>query len=224
MTSVARAQRRRAARAKGRNFPVVGWVMLAMVGLLAAAIVLTSGGEQGASVSDSSLQEAAPVEITGQPLPELSDPADDPAVGMKAPEVRGEDFSGRQVNVLHDGIPKMLVFMAHWCSHCQAEVPVIQDWLNAGGAPHGVELITVSTLASKDQPNYPPSAWLDREGWTMRTMVDSTDSAVQDAFGLPGTPYFVFMDGDGVVTARVSGEVPIADLEALLAPLKEGVH
>jgi hypothetical protein len=65
----------------------------------------------------------------------------------------------------------------------------------------------VSTSVSKSRPNYPPSAWLDEEGWKAPTLADSEDAKAANAFGLNSFPYFVAVDGSGKVVARTSGEI-----------------
>ena len=71
-----------------------------------------------------------------------------------------------------DGRPKILLFLAHWCPHCQREVPIVQGWLDAGGLPQNVDLISIATSIDPARPNYPPEAWLTREGWEPTVLVD----------------------------------------------------
>src|SRR5690606_20257865 len=75
-----------------------------------------------------------------------------------------------------------------------------------GGLPEGVDLVAVSTAADERRPNYPPAAWLDREGWTAPTLVDG-DGAAATASGGSAFPFFVAVDGGGTVVARTSGEL-----------------
>jgi hypothetical protein len=68
-------------------------------------------------------------------------------------------------------------------------------------------------------PNYPPSAWLEREGWTSPVVVDDRASTVGATFGVTGYPYFVFVDGNGRVAHRASGELPISYIEERIVDL-----
>ena len=46
--------------------------------------------------------------------------AEDPAVGMTIPTVTGTDFDGNDITITgDDGKAKVIVFVAHWCPHCQ---------------------------------------------------------------------------------------------------------
>ncbi len=159
--------------------------------------------------------------ITGLSLVPFENPDGDAAVGLPAPTVVGASFDGRPVTIGGSGRPQIVMFVAHWCPHCQAEVPLVQAWIDQGGLPDGVDIVTVSTSVNPDAPNYPPDEWLAREGWTPPVMVDPTGS-VSTAFGLQAFPYFVFVDADGDVAGRLTGEVPIADLQRIADGLAAG--
>jgi thiol-disulfide isomerase/thioredoxin len=140
----------------------------------------------------------------------------DPAVGQAAPAVTGSTFDGGSVSIGDDGRAKLVMFLAHWCPHCRAEVPVITDWLESAGMPEDVDLYAVSTGVSSDAPNYPPSQWLEDENWPVTTIADDADSSVATAFGLRSYPYFVAIDANGDVVARASGELTVEQLETML--------
>ncbi|NCZ56650.1 MAG: hypothetical protein EBY86_08450 [Acidimicrobiia bacterium] len=60
------------------------------------------------------------------------------------------------------GTPMLLVFLAHWCPHCQAEVPVLVKWNQSMLVPDNLDVIAVATGTDETAPNYPPSvcqAW-----------------------------------------------------------------
>ena len=230
MSSSSRQSRREAARRRDRAAGRSRWLLpLAAVAAVAvvavAAVVLGSGPGATASSARPSPSAGASVDgggtvptITGLGLVPFENPTDDPAVGRPAPTVVGASFDGRPVSIGGTGRPAIVVFLAHWCSHCQAEVPLVQAWLDSGGLPDGVDIVSVSTATDPNAPNYPPDAWLAREGWTPPVVVDPTGS-IADAYGLPAFPYFVFVDADGAVAGRLTGEVPVADLAAIAADL-----
>ena len=169
-----------------------------------------------AGASSSAAPSAGPPVITGTPLPAFTGPTDDPAIGMAAPVVQGHDHQGAPVAIEPNGRVQMVIFAAHWCPHCQREIPIIQDWVDGGGLPDDVDIVTVSTGIEPTAPNYPPEAWFEREGWTAPVIVDETGSVAQ-AYGLASYPYFVILDGTGNVFARLVGEIPTDDLEQILA-------
>jgi cytochrome c biogenesis protein CcmG, thiol:disulfide interchange protein DsbE len=197
---------------------VIGGVALLVVALLAVVAVVLSGDDGASDVE--AVQEVAPIEVSGEPLPAYASGGDDPAIGMTAAALSGQDFEGEQVTIEPgDGTAKVLVFLAHWCPHCQAEVPVIQGWVDDGNLPDDVELFAVSTAARSDQPNYPPSEWLAREGWSGGIVLDDADTNAAAAFGLTSYPYLVFVDADGRVVQRAAGELPVEDFSQMVQEL-----
>ncbi|QGG94724.1 TlpA family protein disulfide reductase [Actinomarinicola tropica] len=163
----------------------------------------------------------ADVEVSGEPLAFLFD-GDDPAIGETAPELAGTSLTGEPMEIRHDGTPRIVVFVAHWCPHCQAEVPVVVDWLGDGGLPDDVELVAVSTAVDEARDNFPPAEWLEREGWAVPTLVDTEDGAAHLAYGAGGFPYFVVLDGDGRVVLRSAGERSPDGLDELVELARDG--
>jgi thiol-disulfide isomerase/thioredoxin len=153
------------------------------------------------------VEQTRPATITGTPLPQLPDRGTDPGIGMAIPEVRGHSFDGTPVNIVNDGKPKLLVFVAHWCPHCQRVVPQVVSHLRENPQPEGVQLVAIATSTQKNLPNYPPSAWLADEQWPGQTLADTDHFEVASAYGLTAFPYFVAVDGNGKVVARTTGEI-----------------
>jgi cytochrome c biogenesis protein CcmG, thiol:disulfide interchange protein DsbE len=183
------------------------WAGLGAVVLVLAvvAVAASRGGQEKGS--DEVAGQTRPVQVSGRALPQLKD-GPDTAVGQKAPELRGTGFDGRPVEITHDGRGKLVLFVAHWCPHCQREVPLLVDYLRDHSLPSGVDLVTVATATTPARENYPPSTWLERVHWTASVMADSADGTAANAYGLPGFPYFVAVGRDGAVVARTSGELP----------------
>jgi thiol-disulfide isomerase/thioredoxin len=201
---------------------MLGLAGLVIAGAAVVAIVLTqSGSTPLPSVSPSGSAPGATSAVTGTALPAYAPGGTDPAVGQPVPQVEGASFDGTPVSIKADGRPKLLLFVAHWCSHCQAEVPVVQRWLDAGGLPDGVDLISVATANDPTLPNYPPDAWLDREGWSPPVIVDN-DRRIATDYGLTAFPYWVAVDADGNVAERLTGELTPDQLDALVAALSGG--
>lgn len=207
-----RTMAREAQRRRTRWF----WVgAVAVVVALFAAAVFFGGGQDSSATK---VEQTRPISASGDALPPLMDPDD--AVGMKSPEIAGESFSGEAVSITSDGTPKMIIFLAHWCPHCQAEVPKLQSWIDQSGFPEGVDVVSVVTSTDPNQPNYPPSEWLTREGWTVPVVVDDASSSGAERFGVNGYPFFVFVDREGRVQHRASGELAVEHIEEILATLR----
>ena len=203
------------ARARKKQPP---WLWIGVAGLVlvlaVAAIVSSGGGDKKESAEG--IEETRPVSVTGAALPKFEPGgADDAAVGKTIPDVKGQSFDGSPVEIRNDGRAKLIVFVAHWCPHCQKEIPLLAKWLKSNALPSGVDLYTVSTSVTSGRPNHPPSTWLKKEGWKAPTLADSEDQEAADAFGLSAFPYFVAVDGSGKVVARTSGEISTGDFADL---------
>ncbi|HVW32486.1 MAG TPA: TlpA disulfide reductase family protein [Acidimicrobiia bacterium] len=204
-----------AARKKGPPYLWIGVAVLVVLLAVAAAVASSGGGGGKNDASTAGLEQTRPVTITGTALPKFPSSGDDPGVGQTIPEAKGQSFDGTPVDIRADGRPKLILFVAHWCPHCQREVPLLAKYMKSHPLPAGVDLYTVSTAVNPPQGNYPPSTWLKKEGWTAPVLADSDKSEAADAFGLPGFPYFVAVDGAGKVVARTSGEISTDDFTAL---------
>ena len=200
------------------RLPIV-LMALGVIAVLAVVAVVVTRGSGGRSGTRVGLKETRPVEVNGQALVTLPDGAD-PAVGSPMPELRGAAFDGSPVVIVHDGKPKVVLFLAHWCPHCQRELPVVTAWLRRGGLADGIELYAVATGTKPDRPNYPPSAWLERERWARPVLADDETFSAAAAVGLSGYPFFVLVDGQGKIVARKSGALPLAELEQLVTRLR----
>lgn len=162
-----------------------------------------------------STDRATAVEIRGDPLPMFVPGAQtDPAVGIRAPTLIADDTSGFR-HELEPGrsSPVLLVFLAHWCPACNAELASLVRVSASGGFPDELTIVAVLTGESEDRPNYPASDWIERAGWPFLALSDTSPPgtggsvwSAAEAFGLTAYPYSVLID-DGVVVDRWTGEL-----------------
>jgi thiol-disulfide isomerase/thioredoxin len=209
------------------------WIIVGVVVVVAgiAALVVARGsGEEKAANQTGSVEvgegDATGTTIEGAPADALpvydAALAEDPAVGMTIPAVTGTGFDGEEVTIEPGGDAKILMFVAHWCPHCQDEVPRVVAALEEEPLPEGVELITVSTSVKPGADNYPPQDWLAREGVDGPILADDEDATVAATYGLSAFPYFVVVDSDGKVVARASGELSTEQFAALVDQAEAG--
>lgn len=201
--------------ARKRTLLIAGAVTAAVVALgLAVAL---AGGKDDATTTPTAgdgVPAYGPVTLDGSPLPPFESTADDAAVSRAAPLLEGTSPDGAAVTVGGAGEPALVVFLAHWCPHCQREVPVLVDLMAEGGL-EGTRVVAVLTGTAPDRPNFPPVAWLEREGWEGEVLLDDDTSAAAQGFGLTSYPFLVFLDAEGTVVARTTGELPAEDIVAL---------
>ncbi len=208
---------------KSRHRPRRSVLPLVLIGIAVLAVIAAvvtwkwSAPGVGAGV-----EQTRPVTVKGSPLPRFPEggtSSTDPARGLTMPEIRGASFDGKPVAIAGDGHAKVVIFLAHWCPHCQAEVPNLVGWAK-GGMPAGVEAYSVSTAVAADRPNYPPSTWLEQEHWPLPLIADDRSGTAASAAGLSGFPFFVFVRADGTVASRHEGELSIEELKDRIASLR----
>ena len=204
---------------------IIGGVFVAIVIAFVIAIVAGGSNDSGSfgpaivpnSDGSVSVGENQPVEVVGEALEALSDSGDDSTIGLTAPTLNGYAFDGSNLSVTPgDGKPYMLVFLAHWCPHCNREIPRLIEWQASGAIPADLQIIGVSTAVASDRPNYPPSQWLVAKGWPWPVMVDSEAMDAAEAYGVSGYPFFALVGADGKVKVRGSGELEIDQLNQIV--------
>jgi len=197
------------------------WIIGGVVGL--GLIVLLAASIAGEEAVDESIAFGE-VTVEGAPLPFFADPnTADPALGLTAPTVSGFDWNDLPSTVGPDGRPKIVMFLAHWCPHCQAEVPVVQSWLDGGGLPDDVDMYSFTVLSDRLRPNWPSETWLEGEGWTVPVMMDDEQQSAVFAYGMRGTPFYVVLDGDNNNLGRISGEVGVGGLEQMVRVAQDSI-
>jgi cytochrome c biogenesis protein CcmG/thiol:disulfide interchange protein DsbE len=214
---------RRPGAAAGGSSKATIWIVAGVIAVVVVALVLAlvGGGDDGPGAAADEAQ-TRPITIEGAPLPLFDDPAADAAIGMTPPALRGSDFVGAPAELVPGGGKRLVMFVAHWCPHCQKEVPLVAAWLASGDVPVDITLVNTGYRADTvgQGPTLEPSAWLRAEQWpadVAPVVVDDERSSAAQAWGLPGYPYFVMLDDAGRVTGRTSGEKSLAELRALIA-------
>jgi len=164
--------------------------------------------------------ELGKITILGDPIPV------DPEIGYLAPSFKAQLNTGSELVTIDpaDGTVRLIGFFAHWCPHCQREVPRVSKWLEENGVPTEIQILAVSTAVREGTPNYPPSEWFIKERWPTDIFVDNEDNDLAAAYGLAGFPYWVLVDATGRIAHRSSGELTeeqfgyLVDLAISLAP------
>lgn len=195
-----------------KTFPII--ISVVVVAMIAVVVFSVSSSKEEVKSQSKIEYATAPavsaVSIDGKlgesKLPPYSQGGTDAAVGMIVPQIVTQDFSAKTVTIKPGEKPYVLVFVAHWCPHCQVEVPSLVKLHSDGSLPDDVEFIAVATGTSDQKPNYPPSKWLFNQKWPWQKVADDESGSIATAFGLDGYPFLVFVNADGTVASRTSGE------------------
>lgn len=204
--------------AERRSLPVF-WIVIALVvvaGIVALVVTQPDDSTKAREDAAKDIPAYADVKVDGAKLPEWDGQGTDDGIGEAVPTIAGTGMDGKPLTLRPGGgTPAVYITMAHWCPHCQAEIPRIIEWAGKdGNLPEGVDIHGISTSVDKSQNNYPPAAWLAREDWPFDTLIDDELGTAAEAMGVSGFPYMVFVDADGNVVKRFSGEMPIDDFES----------
>lgn len=134
--------------------------------------------------------------------------------GEAAPQLSGTDMiTGQPVSLaaMRDR-PTLVVFWAHWCPHCQKEMPVVEQVANQQAGSFNVLTVATAIKAQPAQEQYSsPERFIETTSLTMPTLRDGTNSA-SNAYGIEGFPSFYMVDTNGNLVGSASGELPAAAL------------
>jgi thiol-disulfide isomerase/thioredoxin len=206
----AAAEAREAARRKQARRRTLGYALggAALIAVIVLGVVAFMGGEQG----EDAVRLAPPEEVTtsGEARTEALQPGE-PVPDFSAPAIGGGRFEWTD----YEGRPVVLSLWAPWCSHCQAELPVLNDVMQDYS---DVAFVTIVT-AIGDQPGPDAGEFLADNGITAPTAIDDTDRELASAFGLEFFPTLYFIDSDGAVVRQMTGEVDEATLRQVIGSL-----
>jgi thiol-disulfide isomerase/thioredoxin len=162
------------------------------------------------------------VSVSGDPLPAMQSGQEDRSAGLAMPGLSGIDTEGGDVVFAADGRAKIILFVAHWCPHCQEEIPVVRDWLAGDPLGGDIDLYTVATFTDPTRSNFPPTTWLEAENWDAPVILDDENSTAARSFGITAVPAWVFVWEDGTVAFRGTGKPDGAALDSVVTTLLEG--
>lgn len=182
---------------RGSRTPAWQWVLLGclvavLAGVFVAGTVLVHQGEDG---------RVADFAESGGP-----------------PVLAGPTLDGGQASLSDsEGEPVLVVFWAHWCPHCRAEMPVLQRLYEDGK----IDMLTVTTAI---EPGTGPAGYRTPEefvesvGLTAPALADPTGEHAE-SWRVEAFPTLYFVDSEGQVAEIMSGEVPAEDVLAAFARL-----
>ena len=205
----------------------LGAIALVAIGLGGADTAQTATTSQGGGAASpidvepivfggEGIPEVDAVEFLGDPLPPFVADQPDEAVGTLMPDITATSLANGSSITLTSGRARVIGFFAHWCPHCQDELPELTQWLVDNRLPPNTEFVAVSTATTDTRDNYPPSQWFTDVEFGSPVLVDDADATLLGSAGFSGFPAFIAVDASGVIVARASGNVGTAGLAAML--------
>jgi len=219
---MAQNERKKKKAGSGDSIRTILYVVLVVVGIAGAVALGTSGGSSDTTTDTvvtvpGGVQPAEyqKVSSTGGMLAPLPESGADTETGKSVAVLKGYDLQGRPVTIdpAGEGKATMVVFLAHWCPHCNREIPVLNKWRESGEVPTGLRVVGITTGSKADQANWPPSKWMTAMKWPFEVMADSEAQEAARAYGVGGYPFMAFVGANGKITARTSGEIPVEQLQ-----------
>jgi thiol-disulfide isomerase/thioredoxin len=180
---------------------------------------LATGSLVAPAASGASAAVAPSVPAGYLPLFEQGQP--DAALGSVLGEVAGiEYYTETEMTVdPTDGTARAWLIWAHWCPHCQRELPPLSEWYAANADQYpNVELISVSSSIDPTRGN-PLEPYLDELQLPFPVIVDP-DLTLAEQFGLSAYPFWVFTAGDGTTLLRVAGFLEIDQVASIFSQLE----
>ena len=150
-----------------------------------------------------SVRAAAPASQTWQPA-EVGNPF--PVFSL--PDLDGEIHSVSSLS----GQPAIINFWASWCTPCEQEMPLLQDY--AGQYPQ----VTFVGINSGENPAL-VAPFLDRYGITFPVWLD-LDAKVTDGLRIIALPVTYFLDSQGIIRGKHLGQLTPALMERYLQQLE----
>ncbi len=113
--------------------------------------------------------------------------------------------------------PTILLFVAHWCPHCQEELPEVIKWIETEDIiTKGVKIVLIVTGIDSTKQNYPPDEWLFNEQWKYPVIYDDNQNSIAEHFGVKYFPSWVFTENDGLIAFTHAGRIGIEELTQLI--------
>jgi thiol-disulfide isomerase/thioredoxin len=117
-----------------------------------------------------------------------------------------QDYQKGEINLQStDSEYVAFMFWASWCSHCQEEIPQLDDFLVFNGSNLSFKAISLDTLEQELAFPSQVEQVCDLKGW---------DSSPAIQFGISATPSFVLIKNNGTYLGRASSLVSLAMLLA----------
>lgn len=78
----------------------------------------------------------------------------DPELGKTIPTIIAQQFNGDSITLGPTGKPYVILFVAHWCPHCQREIPVFVGLNNENKIPKKYRSICSSYEYGQDKTKF----------------------------------------------------------------------
>lgn len=159
-----------------------GWWLISYVVLWALVVVL-------AVVVVALARQIGTLHLRLGPRGALEIDDEGPPLGERVEPLAASDLEGRELVLGGDGSPQLLLFVSPGCDVCRQVLPSV----NAAARQGDLEAVVVTDAGEEESAAYARK---------LRSVPVAASLEAVEAFGVPGTPYVVVLDADGVVRAK----------------------
>lgn len=187
--------------------------VIVVVGIAAVAAFAAGGGsnnKQAKGANGQVLLDYGKVSASGsqlQPFDASNAAAGD---GAPIPTITGASPDRTPVTISPTGGKQVIVVGAPWCPHCNNELPPLARAL-ASGSLGDIKLTLVVTSQQPNAPHWPPGDWINNTlHWPAAkapVILDDKQGTAAAALNTQAFPYFIFVDSQGKVGSRATGEI-----------------
>lgn len=133
------------------------------------------------------------------------------AIGQAAPDFELQTIEGKSYKLSDlKGKPVMINFFATWCPPCRAEMPALQEAF-AEYEAEGFIILAVNL----NESDVAIRSFIERYNLTFPIIVDKQDK-VSKAYDIVPLPTSYFVDRNGIVQGKWTGEIRKEQLRALI--------
>ena len=146
----------------------------------------------------------------------------DAALGLQLGSVTGTEYYTAAATSIDpaDDTARVWLIWAHWCPHCQTELPEVSEWYEEHAADYpDIELVTISTAIDPGRAN-PLEPYLEDSQFPFPVLVDD-DTSIAGQLGASAFPFWMVTDGEGTVLVRIPGAIGIDTVEQIFTSLEE---
>jgi thiol-disulfide isomerase/thioredoxin len=137
-------------------------------------------------------------------------PASTPSPAFTLPGVDANGLTGGQVSLSSfKGRVVLLEFMEPWCTHCQADAPILQSLYKKYNG--SVVFLSVSGPFQGASVNS-TSAFIRTYGTNWTFVFDASGSAFS-AYNVQSTPYYFFLKPDGTVAKSANEQLTSSQIQ-----------
>jgi hypothetical protein len=200
--------------------------VIVVVGVAAVAAFAAGGGSDAKKAKGANgqvLLDYGKVTASGSPLQPFASSNPAAGDGDPIPTITGESPDRTPATVSPSVGKQVVIVGAPRCPHCNNELPPLARAL-ASGSLGDIKATLIVTSQQPNAPHWPPGDWINTTlHWPAAkapVILDDKNGTAASALNTGAFPYFVFVDSNGKVGSRATGEIGLDAFRQKYAALR----